>query len=194
MSTSTGTAALDLMASLRLEDGRSWGSVAAGFQWADVAACFASEGPRWHYVTRPRGGSKTSDLAGVALCWLATEAPSGARGYVFAGDQDQAGLLADAAAGFVDRTPELRSVVDVRAWKLVARSGASLEVRAADGGGAFGLRPTLCVVDELAQWEDQRRLRRVWTAIVSGAHKVPGARLVVLSSAGEPSHFSYKVR
>lgn len=187
------TSALDLMAMLVLEDGRSWGDAAADFQWADAEAIFAADGPRWHFVTRPRGGSKTTDLAGVALCWLATEAPSGARGFVFAGDLDQAALLSDAASGFVDRTPELQSAVSVQAFKLIGRSGATVEVRAADGGGAFGLRPSLCVVDELSVWEDVRRLRRVWTAIVSGAHKVPGSRLVCLTSAGEPSHWSYKV-
>lgn len=184
---------LAVMAALVLEDGRRWGDVAAPFQWDDAAAIFSPEGPRWHYVTRSRGGSKTTDLAGVSLAWLGTEAPAGARGYVFAGDRDQAGLLADAAAGLVDRTPELRGVVEVQSSKLVARSGASVEVRAADGGGAFGLRPAFTVVDECAQWEDVRRLRRVWTAIVSGSHKVPGARLICLTSAGEPSHWSYTV-
>jgi phage terminase large subunit-like protein len=127
------------------------------------------------------------------LTWLATEAPSGARAYVFAGDESQAGLLADAAAGFVQRSEALQSAVSVQALKLIGRSGATVEVRAADGGGAFGLRPWLTIADELANWEDVRRLRRVWSAVVSGAHKVPGSRLVVLSSAGEPSHWSYKV-
>lgn len=183
----------DLVAALVLEDGRRWGDVAADFQWQDVEAIFSDNGPRWHFVTRPRGGSKTSDLAGVSLAWLITEAAPGARGYVYAGDKDQAGLLADAAAGFVERTPELRSGVEVQSMKLIGHSGATVEVRAADGGGAFGLRPSLMVADELSQWEDVRRLRRVWTAIVSGAHKVPGSRLVCLTSAGEPGHWSYKV-
>jgi len=184
---------LELLQALVLEDGRLWGDVAADFQLADAEAIFAADGPRWHYLTRPRGGSKTTDLAGCGLAWLAAEAAPAARGYVFAGDKDQAGLLADAAAGFVDRTPELRGVVEVQAFKLIGRNGATVEVRAADGGGAFGLRPAFCVVDEYALWEDVRRLRRVWTAIVSGAGKVPGARLVVLTSAGEPNHWSYKV-
>jgi len=181
------------MAGLVLEDGRTWGDVAADFQWRDVEAIFDPEGPRWHFITRPRGGSKTTDVAGVALVWLATEAPSGARGYVFAGDEDQAAGLADAAGGIVDRTPELRSAVEVQALKLRGRSGATVEVRAADGGGAFGLRPSFVINDELSNWDDVRRLRRVWAANVSGAHKVPGARLIVLSSAGEPSHWSYRV-
>ena len=184
---------LDLMAALVLEDGSRWGDVATEWQWDDAEAIFAIDGPRWHYLTRPRGGSKTTDLAGASLAWLAAEAVPGARGYVFAADKDQAALLADAAAGFVDRTPELASRVEVGPWRLVARQGATVDIKAADGGGAFGLRPSFTVVDELSHWDDVRRLRRVWSAIVSGSHKVPGSRLVCLTSAGEPSHWSYGV-
>lgn len=182
------------MAALVLEDGRLWGNVAAEFQWKDAESIFSDEGPLWHFLTRPRGGSKTTDLAGVALCWLATTAAAGARGYVFAGSRDQAALLLDAASGLVDRTSALSQVVEVQATKLVAlRTGATVEIRSADGGGAFGLRPSFCVVDELAQWEETRRARRLWTAIISSLAKVRGCRFVCLTSAGEPSHWSHKV-
>jgi len=186
-------AALDLLASLVLEDGRTWGSVAAPFQWQDAEAIFAPDGPPWHFLTRPRGGSKTTDLAGVALAWLAVEAPAGARGYVVAGDRDQAALLVDAAAGLVNRTPVVRDAVTVGAFKLTSKSGATVEVLAADGGSAFGLRPSLLIVDECAQWGATRNARRVWSAVVSSAHKVKGCRLVVLTSAGDPGHWSHKV-
>lgn len=189
----TADAALGILAALVLEDGQLWGDIAAPFQWEDAEAIFADEAPRWHYLTRPRGGSKTTDLAGVSLAWLATMAAPGARGYVFAGDKDQAALLTDAASGLVDRTPELRGVVKVDSYKITGSNGATVEVRAADGGGAFGLRPAFIVADELAQWEETRRPRRLWTAIVSALAKVPGCRFVCLTSAGEPAHWSAKV-
>ncbi len=185
---------LDLLAALVLEDGRRWGDIAADFQWEDAEAIFSDDGPLWHFLTRARGGSKTTDLAGVSLVWLATDARPGARGYVFAGSKDQAAILLDAASGLVDRTPELRDVIDVQATKLIALGGgATVEVRAAEGGNAFGLRPSFCVVDELAQWEESRRARRLWTAIVSSLAKVSGCRFVCLTSAGEPGHWSHKV-
>lgn len=187
-------APLELLSAMRLEDGRRWGEVAAGFQLQDARAIFDREGPRWHFETRPRGGSKTTDVAGVGLAWLAAEAPAGARGYVVAVDGDQAGLLVDAAAGLVDRTPALRAAVEVRAMSLVARgSGASVEVLSADGASAFGLRPGLLICDEFAQWPTTRNARRLWTALLSAMGKVPGSRLVILTSAGEPNHPSYQV-
>ncbi len=186
---------LDLLAALVLESGEHWGDIAAPFQWEDASALFADDdGPRWHFYTRPRGGSKTTDLAAVTLVWLATEAQPGARGYVFASSKDQAALLLDAASGLVARTPELSAVIDILATKMRHRAtGATIEVRAADGDHAFGLRPSFVVVDELAQWEESRRARRLWTAIVSSLAKVKGCRFVCLTSAGEPGHWSHKV-
>src|SRR5271165_1360615 len=186
-------APLDLLEALQLESGSNWGEIAAPFQLEDARSIFDQDGPRWHFLTRPRGGSKTTDVAGVALAWLATEAPAGARGYVLASDLDQAALLVDAAAGLVDRTPALKSAVEVQALKIIAKSGASVEVLAADGASAFGLRPHLVILDEFAQWPQTRNMRRLWTALLSSMGKVPGSRLVILTSAGEPGHFSYKI-
>ena len=184
---------MDLLSALTLESGKRWGEVAADFQVEDARAIFDPTGPRWHYQTRPRGGSKSTDAAAVALCWLATEAPAGARAYVVAVDADQAALLVDAAAGLVNRTAALQSVVTVQSLKIVARSGASVEVLSADGASAFGLRPHLMLVDEYAQFAQSRNARRLWTALLSAMGKVPGSRLVVLTSAGEPGHPSFKV-
>ena len=190
----TEQTSLDLLAALVLEDGQRWGEIAADFQWEDAGALFSDDGPLWHFYTRPRGGSKTTDLAGVSLVWLATVAAPGARGFVFAGSQDQAALLLDAASGLVDRTPELRDVIEIQAKKILhRRSGATMEVRAADGDHAFGLRPSFVVCDEAAQWAETRRARRLWVAIVSSLAKVPNCRFVCLSSAGEPGHWSHKV-
>ncbi|MGA7419840.1 MAG: terminase large subunit [Acidimicrobiales bacterium] len=161
--------------------------------WDDARAIFSDEGPRWHFLTRPRGGSKTTDLAGVALSWLAVEAAPGERGYVVASDRDQAALLIDAAAGLIDGTPALAAVLSVNAYKITAQSGATVDVIPADGASAFGLRPSLVVVDEFAQWPETRNARRVWTALISSVGKVPGCPLIVLTSAGEPSHWSFKI-
>lgn len=184
---------LDLLAGLVNEDGRTWGAAAAPFQWHDVEAIFSPDGPRWHFLTRPRGGSKSSDLAAVLLAWLATEAQGAARGYIAAADKDQGALLLDAAQGFVARSPALRGVVKVEASKIIAKSGASVEVLAADGPSAYGLRPSFVVVDEIAQWPTTRNARSVWSALVSATAKVKGCRLVCLTSAGDPVHWSHKV-
>ncbi len=73
-------------------------------------------------------------------------------------------------------------------------TNATMEVRSADGDHAFGLKPSIILVDELAQWEESRRARRLWTAIVSSlSQKCPIVASYAVSSAGEPGHWSYRV-
>ena len=183
---------LDMMYALVLESGRRWGEIAADFQREDAAAIFSPDRPNLHFYTRPRGASKTTDLAGVALAWLATEAPPRARGVVVASNADQAALLIDAAAGFVARTPELNNYLVVENERILAPNGASVRVLPASDSGSWGLLNVhLLVADELAQWPETRGARRVWSAIRSTVQKTPGLRFIVLTSAGEPSHWSY---
>lgn len=188
--------ALVLLQALPLEDGRHWGEIASQRQLEDARAVLepGPGEPLWHFLTRPRGGSKTTDLAGLLACWLAVEAPPSARGYVAAADLDQAGLLLDALRGFVSRSPALRGVLRVEGQRAVSlSSGASVTALPADGPSAHGLLPHFVVVDELAQWADGRGPRAVWSALVSGLEKVPGARLVVITTAGDPASLAGEV-
>jgi phage terminase large subunit-like protein len=185
---------LAFAASLRLSSGDEWGAVATGWQLDDLRAVLAADTPRWHLVTRGRGGSKTTDLAVVALALLVHDAPLMSRSYAVASDADQGALLLDAMRGLVTRTPGLQGALRFDARKVTATdSGATLEVLAADGPSAYGLLPWLVVADELAQWPETPNALTVWEAVLSAMPKVPDARLVVLTSAGSPSHWSYKV-
>jgi hypothetical protein len=186
---------LDVMGGLVLEDDRRWGEAATEWQRADAFAILdpAPANPRLHYLTRPRGGSKTSDVAGMSLAALVEQFPDRAQGYAFAVDGDQAALLVDAAAGFVGRSG-LGEIVEVQARRLVhRRSGAAVNVLAADGASAFGLLPYWSVADEFSPWGEGVNHRRLWEAIVSGVPKVPDARLVVMTSAGDPASTSARV-
>ena len=183
----TMTDSLDLLAALVLEDGQRWGEIAADFQWDDAAAFFDDDGPLWTFTHAPRGGLE-DDRPGWHIAGLAGDRSKARCPWVcLRRIKDQAALLLDAASGLVDRTPELNEVIEVQATKLVAlRSGATVEIRSADAAHAYGLRPSFCVADEVAQWEETRRAKRLWTAIVSSLAKVPGCRFVCLTSAGEP--------
>lgn len=190
----TADKSLALLGGLMLDDGRRWADAAEPWQSRDAAAVLDAADPRYHYLTRPRGGSKTTDLAGVAVALLLTQAPRRSRSYCFAADADQAGLLLDALAGFVDRTAGLAGALTMEARRVVMRdTGATLSVEPSDDASAWGLRPWLVLTDELSAWPDTRRPRRLWEAIVSAMPKVPGSRLVVLTTAGDPAHWSHRV-
>ena len=177
--------ALELLRGLRLEDGRRWGDAAQPWQRADAEAILDTDGPRSHYLTRPRGASKTTDLGAVAIAALVAQLPARSRSYAAAADRDQAGLLLDALAGFVERTGPLAGALKVEAWKVTSvRTGATLEVLAADEASSWGLRPALLVVDEFARWPTTTGARRFWRSLFSATPKVPGSRLAILTTAG----------
>ncbi len=186
---------LDLLHGLVLENGRRWGEVATGWQRDDATALLDASGRRYHYLTRPRGGSKTTDVAGVCLAWLVEQAPPSGRGFVVASDEDQASELIDAARGLVARTPGMAGAVEVLADRLrLAASDSTVRVLPADGAGNFGKRPLLTIIDEAAQIPETRAAQRNWTAVTSGVVKGRGlGRLVVMTTAGDPAHRAYRL-
>lgn len=200
MTTTTGATtaptigAMDIIAGLILEDGRPWGRAAYPWQLEDARAVLSSDGPRLHYLLRGRGMSKTSDVAGVALGLLLTEAPARSRSFIYASDQDQAGIFMDALAGFVERTPGLSGALELGARSVTVRAtGARLTVESSDGASAFGTRPWLVVADELSLWPSTSNYRRLWSAIISALPKVQGSRLVVITTAGSPTGLGAEV-
>ena len=187
--------ALALLAGLRLEDGGYWGDAAAPFQWEDARAVLdVDPATPYHFQTRARGGSKTSDEAGATIAAMLTQLAPGSRGFGVAADEAQARLLVTAIAGFTRRTPELRGALRIDAHRVTAvRSGVTFETLPADAASSWGLLPSWVVIDELAQWPETTGAREVFDAVTSAAAKVSHARLIVLTTAGSPGHWSRSI-
>lgn len=184
---------LDLMAGLVLEDGRRWGEAAESFQWDDTQAVLDPGAVPYHFLTRARGASKTTDLAGVAIAMLLTLSDR-SRLHWLAADRGQGALAVDAIAGFAARTPMLQGALEIGNWQVrFAPTGSSLEIMAADAPGAWGLRTWGVFVDEIAQWGTTPGPRRLWEAVSSAVAKNSLARMVVLTTAGDPAHWSYRI-
>jgi len=185
--------ALALLASLVIDDeGRRWGALADPVQWRDARAILTPDGEQpYHYITRSRGRSKTTDLAGVLIAAMVCQLGAGARCYAAASDSGQAGLLLDAFRSLVVATPELDGAFEITANRAVCKtSEATLDVLASDSSGSWGLRPAFLIVDEVGQWGETDRPRMFFAALRTAMGKVSGARLVLLTSAGSPSHWS----
>jgi phage terminase large subunit-like protein len=184
---------LDVVAGLVLEDGRLWGDVADDFQLEDARRILSGEGPPHSYVTRPRGGSKTTDLAGMSIAFLVS-LPPGSQLDWLAADREQGQLAIAAIRGFAERTPYLRGLFDVQTHRVVHReNGAALTVLAADAPSAWGRSPRVAVVDEIAQWAETAGPRRLWEAVSSSIVKHRDGQLVVITTAGAPGHWSYEL-
>lgn len=188
--------ALDLLHALVLDDGRRWGDAAVDWQRADAQAVLepGPDAPRLHWLGRPKGGSKSTDLAGMGCAWLVEQAEPLQDGYVVAADRDQANRLLDKARGFIARSPELGEVLEVQSHRIVnRRSGARLNALEADVASSEGLLSPLILVDELPNWADTTTAKGMWRSVFSSVPKWRGMRLVVIGHAGDPAHWSRKV-
>ena len=186
----------DVLLALRFPDGLAWGEAATELQLQDAASVLRpGNGPRRHWLGRPRGYSKTLDVAACTLsAMLAGLVSAECPAYAAAADRQQAALLLDSLAAFVRNTPGLADAVELQTWRAVVRgSGAQLDVLAADSSGSYGLRPSWCVIDELTAWPDTRGSRTFLEALTSSWPKVPGSVALIISTAGSPGHFSRAV-
>jgi hypothetical protein len=191
----TTQTALDVLSLMVLEDGQRWGQSAADFQWANARAILDPDAePRQTWIEMPRGSRKTTDLAGIHLALLYAQAPPMARLYVGASDEEQAQELIDAALGLIERTPQLAGVFRTGEFEITCTTnGASVQALAADAS-AMGKRAWMITLDEVANWPETRKARRFWGVLTSGNRKIAACRTVVITNAGEPSHWAWKRR
>jgi hypothetical protein len=135
-------------------------------------------------ILLPRGNGKTSLTAAYAL-WRLIRGPGSI--YCAAASREQARILYEFSAQYarilddpnvVDRHLELRWCPDPRQPRVFTRH---LRVLAADAPRLHGLTYGLAIVDELhAHPNDQ-----VYLALLTALAKQPGAKLIVISSAGQ---------
>jgi hypothetical protein len=182
--------ALRLLQALVMDDaGTRWGERATDVQRDDAAALLDRDGPRRHWIGRSRGYSKTDDLAAVTVAVLLEQLHTGHEAIGIAADRDQARLLIDHIRPIATRTPEPRGALDVGAYDVRTRSGVRFEAMASDGPSAWGPSPAWAVCDEPCQWSETPNARTMWEAISTAIVKVRG-RLAVITTAGDPSHWS----
>lgn len=163
-------------------------------QWADARAVLDVTGPRRHFWLRSRGYSKSLDAGGVALSLMLAGLPAGAECYVGAGDREQAAILRRKIAGLVSRTPEVRGLVEVGAWRVaVPARDVALDVISADAASSWGLTPALVVLDEVCMWGETEGPRTFFDALMTSLPKRVDSRALLISTPGAPSHWTRKV-
>jgi phage terminase large subunit-like protein len=161
-----------------LDSGDFW--VPEPFQREIVADVLSGVEEFW--VVIPEGNAKTTLMAGVAL-YHGDYTPT-AEVLMAAASRDQAGLLFNQAAGFVERSPGFRDRFRVfEGYRRIKckRTSGRLQVFAADDRTGDGVIPTLGLIDEPHRARNLA-LVRTWR----GKLQKRGGQLGLLSTAGEP--------
>jgi phage terminase large subunit-like protein len=156
----------------------------AGWKWT---ACGGTrpEGERPitnAYLERPRGHSKSNDLAAMAT-WILLAAPRKLAGIAAADDRDQAKLIRNAMDTLVRLNPWLHSELEVLD-KIVRNrhTGSEIEVLSGDVDSSYGLTPDFIICDELTHWKQHRE--GFWTSLYSASAKREPCMLLIIANAG----------
>ncbi|MGE3408719.1 MAG: terminase large subunit [Pirellulales bacterium] len=132
------------------------------------------------YLERPRGHSKTGDIAAM-VTWALFASRRQLAGVAAAADSDQARLLRDAIGKLLKLNPWLTQFVEVQRDKIVnVHTGSTLTILSSDAASSYGLSPDFVVCDEVCHWGG----RALWDSLLSSAAKRSHCMLVVISNAG----------
>lgn len=164
-----------------LEDWQKADFEALDSGWRTVAGQSIDSPQLRGYLERPRGHSKTADIATQATFAL-WSSPRPLKGIVGAGDKDQAGFIRDAIEKLANLNPWLQLKVDN--WQVTnTETGSTLDILACDGATSFGETPDFIIADEVTHWTGERG-KGFWTSLASSAAKRPNCMLVIIANAG----------
>ncbi|MCA9109824.1 MAG: hypothetical protein KDA52_07745, partial [Planctomycetaceae bacterium] len=166
------------------------GSVLDDWQRADFSAMdnawlraaghkIEQTGPSRAYLERPRGQSKTLDLA-VAVLWALAFSPRQLSGVAAAADKTQAKLLRNSIDKMVRLNQWLGDVIDVQHSVVRnSRTGSALETLSSDVAASFGRTPDFIAVDEITHWVGSG----LWESLISLAAKRSHCVVICIANA-----------
>jgi phage terminase large subunit-like protein len=155
------------------------------------------------WFERPRGHSKTSDMA-LMVCWALRYAKRRVRGIACAGDARQAGFLRDSIVSLLECNPWLVGArkgaakpqyLHALGNKVTNRAtGSELEILTSDAKTSFGDKADFVIVDEITHWEDTAEAKEFWASISSTSEKRGNCVMMVICNAGFTEHWTFKER
>lgn len=137
------------------------------------------------FALLPRGARKTTLASVLALGHtIGPEQRPGGQVVSAASDRTQARLAFDEAADMILGDQRLLAATRLRDTKSRIehpKSGSSYVAISAEGDAQHGKTPSFVLADELHVW----RGTSLWSALATGASKVPGSLKVIITTAGE---------
>lgn len=153
--------------------------------WLDVREQTLAPMQRRAWIERPRGHSKTTDIAiSVLYALLHTEA----QGILAAADKDQAALIVQAMRR-VAAVNQLEGLIWAKGH-VSSTTGSTVTVMAADASTSWGILPDFVICDEVCHWTNFE----FWTSLYSSAGKKETCVLVCLSNAGVGYDWQWQLR
>lgn len=158
--------------------------------WQQLAGLKIKSAYQRAYLERPRGHSKTTDLA-LMVAWIMQYGQFPLSGIVAAADVDQGRLLKSAVERIASQNLDLCPDLKFRQQGITnSQTQSQLNVISSDVNSSWGLLPDYIICDELCHWEKPD----LWYSLLSSAAKKPSCILVVLSNAGVGRGWQWETR
>jgi hypothetical protein len=140
----------------------------------------AEQPPRRAYLERPRGHSKTNDIA-VMVSWVLASSEHQINGDAIAADREQARLLKRAIDRICRFNPWVGCKLKITRNRVENVDTKSvMTILSSDSSTVYGTTPDFIVADELTHWPSEE----MWSAIFSASAKRPRSVMVVIANAG----------
>lgn len=137
------------------------------------------------FALLPRGARKTTLASVLALGHtIGPEQRPGGQAVAAASDRTQARIAFDEAKDIIQGDHRLVAATRVRDTKNRIehrKSGSAYTAISAEGDAQHGKTPSFVLADELHVW----RGTSLWSALATGASKVPGSLKIIITTAGE---------
>lgn len=157
--------------------------------WKNIVGQSTETGTNRAWLERPRGHSKTTDIA-ASVSYALFASKRLIRGVCAAADAEQAGLIKKAIDSMCRLNPWLNDLLDVQGSRVVnQRTGSELEIITSDSLSSYGKLVDFVVCDELTHW----RTNALWVSLFSTAGKRRCVFLVI-TNAGYESLWQYELR
>lgn len=143
------------------------------------------------YLERPRGHSKTMDIA-VQIIYALTNSHKTIHGIAAATDGETAGFIRDAIDLLIRQNEWLRASVDLQKKEVINQTtGSWIRMITSDADSTFGHTPDFIICDELTHWKK----RDLWDAIFSALPKKVCLMLVIANAGvGQGTSWQWQVR
>ena len=158
--------------------------------WRRLAGQDVAPRVRRAYFERPRGHSKTTDMA-IQLAWILQNGRDPVSGLAAAADREQAALIRDAVFRVATSNPAYCG--DLAFTKFEVRNavtGSCLQIISSDAQSSYGALVDFIICDELCHWENAD----LWHSLYSTAAKKRNCILAVLTNAGVGRGWQWDVR
>lgn len=152
-----------------------------------------NEGPQGAWLERPRGHSKTSDIA-AQVAYALVASPMPIRGIAAAASKDQARILRDSVLKLKRLNPELLGILTVNLYAIKNdQTGSELQILSADADTSFGAQPDFVIADEVSHWPDLEG-QTLWGSLFSASAKNAHCLLLAITNAGSTDSWQYATR